>query len=526
MTKTNWRRLGAWLILGLLLLYAFPALAQSTPVITISKCQVKGADVDSGKIYLREDTPFKLEFALAANSSGGGDTDTYDAETSTTTYENHDFKSQLYLQATGGTNTTIGNSNDLSDGDKVSYNLTTNGINPPDFGHKLAYSYTLIYEIKYTQTKTQNTYNISTGLYDTTTSDSALSTTKSVTINVRLDPPAKAVLSADVVSGDSSLYVSWNWDDFAKSELTGASEPNLRVVFCLNEVGVVVDGDADTTEALASSRLLAAGESAPENETAIVPDGDGEAEKEVVPDGDGEAEKEAVLDGDAESETAVDGDNDSDSELDPDADAADGDSEQIDTDLGDNITDPDAGGCQIFDGGGATKSPHTIEGLQNGVIYEIRAKALDLAGNYSREWSEPVTGTPRQVDDFWRAYKKAGGKEDGGYCFIATATYGSYSAHEVQLLRLFRDRILLRLPFGRSLVEWYYEASPPLADFIREHESLKGPVSVLLYPLVLLMAFVFEVGAFWQGLILGTLMLGLGALAFALIRRERKEVRS
>ncbi|MGE4294751.1 MAG: choice-of-anchor D domain-containing protein [Campylobacterales bacterium] len=76
--------------------------------------------------------------------------------------------------------------------------------------------------------------------------------------------------------------------------------------------------------------------------------------------------------------------------------------------------------------------------------------------------------------------------EDGGYCFIATAAYGSYLSPEVKTLRAFRDQWLLsgRIPGGEWFVATYYRLSPPIADFIREHAWLKTAMRVALTPLV------------------------------------------
>jgi hypothetical protein len=72
----------------------------------------------------------------------------------------------------------------------------------------------------------------------------------------------------------------------------------------------------------------------------------------------------------------------------------------------------------------------------------------------------------------------------GGGCFIATAAYGSYTAPCVQILRDMRDRFLLKSRVGKRLVHLYYKYSPPLADFIADHDNLKTVVRLSLLPLV------------------------------------------
>ncbi len=69
-------------------------------------------------------------------------------------------------------------------------------------------------------------------------------------------------------------------------------------------------------------------------------------------------------------------------------------------------------------------------------------------------------------------------------CFIATAAYGSLMEPHVQVLRKFRNEFLLTSAFGKKFVETYYHYSPPLAQFISEHEILKAAVRILLWPIV------------------------------------------
>jgi hypothetical protein len=71
-----------------------------------------------------------------------------------------------------------------------------------------------------------------------------------------------------------------------------------------------------------------------------------------------------------------------------------------------------------------------------------------------------------------------------GWCFIATAAYGSYMEPHVMALRQFRDSYLLTNKLGAKFVEAYYKYSPPLADYIAKHDNLRSIVRVGLAPLV------------------------------------------
>ena len=74
--------------------------------------------------------------------------------------------------------------------------------------------------------------------------------------------------------------------------------------------------------------------------------------------------------------------------------------------------------------------------------------------------------------------------EPAAGCFIATAAYGTPMTQEIQILREFRDEYLLTNPLGQALVGLYYRTSPPMAEFITEHPSLKAIVRVGLVPAV------------------------------------------
>jgi len=76
----------------------------------------------------------------------------------------------------------------------------------------------------------------------------------------------------------------------------------------------------------------------------------------------------------------------------------------------------------------------------------------------------------------------------GGACFIATAAYGTPMAEEIEILREFRDEYLLTNPLGQALVDLYYRVSPPIAEFITEHPSLKPIVKAGLLPAVAMSA--------------------------------------
>jgi parallel beta-helix repeat protein len=66
------------------------------------------------------------------------------------------------------------------------------------------------------------------------------------------------------------------------------------------------------------------------------------------------------------------------------------------------------------------------------------------------------------------------------WCFIATAAYGTDTAEEIDILREFRDTVLLPSNLGATFVSFYYRTGPPIADFISQHEILRTTVRVCL----------------------------------------------
>ena len=78
--------------------------------------------------------------------------------------------------------------------------------------------------------------------------------------------------------------------------------------------------------------------------------------------------------------------------------------------------------------------------------------------------------------------------EDGGGCLIATATYGSEMATEVQQLRELRDNQLLQTESGTAFMstfnDVYYSFSPIVADYERENPMFKEAVKLAITPMI------------------------------------------
>jgi hypothetical protein len=108
-----------------------------------------------------------------------------------------------------------------------------------------------------------------------------------------------------------------------------------------------------------------------------------------------------------------------------------------------------------------------------------------------------------------------------GGCFIATAAYGSPLQKHVRILKAFRDSYLLTSSPGRQLVRTYYRYSPPVADFISRHASVKVIVRLSLLPVV---------GISWMALNFGAgatlaLMLISSICLIGIIRCTRQQLK-
>jgi hypothetical protein len=151
-------------------------------------------------------------------------------------------------------------------------------------------------------------------------------------------------------------------------------------------------------------------------------------------------------------------------------------------------------------------------GMTSGVSFSYDAKA---AGTYRVTVSTPDTMATTRL-----TVKRE--ESSGGGCFIATAAYGTPMAEEIEVLREFRDEYMLTNPMGQALVNFYYRVSPPIAQFITEHPSLKPIMRVGLLPAVALSVVVVNTTPAEKIAIIGLLVLvSVGVAVWATRRRGR-----
>ncbi len=96
----------------------------------------------------------------------------------------------------------------------------------------------------------------------------------------------------------------------------------------------------------------------------------------------------------------------------------------------------------------------------------------------------------------------SGSHHGSPHCFIATAAYGSWLDPHVLTLRKFRDEYLLTNSVGTWLVRYYYRHSPPIADYIRERETLRVMIRSVLAVIVYAIEYPLTAGFLLMSLVL------------------------
>ena len=102
--------------------------------------------------------------------------------------------------------------------------------------------------------------------------------------------------------------------------------------------------------------------------------------------------------------------------------------------------------------------------------------------------TQPICGKGTELVDGICQVIKTEEKSKSGGCLIATATYGSELAPQVQQLRELRDNSLLQTASGTSFMsgfnQFYYSFSPTIADWERENTVFKEAVKITLTPMI------------------------------------------
>jgi len=148
-------------------------------------------------------------------------------------------------------------------------------------------------------------------------------------------------------------------------------------------------------------------------------------------------------------------------------------------------------------------------------VYKADITAEDLAGNRNPDNALVTEAFAVTTYGFWSNYEKSGGKDDGEFCFVATAGFGSYFHPNVEILRNFRDSVLSKFSFGQKFIKFYYKNGKAPAEVIRRYPILKTLSRSILMPLVIFAWF------FTNSLGNIVLLFWLGTLGLYFFRKKR-----
>jgi len=125
--------------------------------------------------------------------------------------------------------------------------------------------------------------------------------------------------------------------------------------------------------------------------------------------------------------------------------------------------------------GGWDKVSTTFPPEKRAVVEAMLAKLIPLAHAI-----DPGIPDPRiQAQEAQEAANKAAA------CFIATAALGSPYHPALDVLRRFRDEVLLRSAPGRIFVKQYYRWSPPLAAIVANYRVVRwATLRCIVFPAI------------------------------------------
>ena len=146
------------------------------------------------------------------------------------------------------------------------------------------------------------------------------------------------------------------------------------------------------------------------------------------------------------------------------------------------------------------KVPNTAKAGEFDIVTNVELEGQSFSETTSVESveaepeSDPVCGTGTVMEggicvvDTTKSQSTEEKPSNGGGCLIATATYGSELAPQVQQLRELRDNSLLKTESGTNFMnsfnDVYYSFSPIVADYERESPVFRETVKIAITPLL------------------------------------------
>ena len=133
----------------------------------------------------------------------------------------------------------------------------------------------------------------------------------------------------------------------------------------------------------------------------------------------------------------------------------------------------------------------------SGQEYDVKFKEVVIHSSdnyYTFSYSNGVDDFDSQLERFdetidsFKKLSEGSNNEENGGCLIATATFGSEMAPQVQKLRELRDNTILTTESGSAFMsgfnQLYYSFSPTIADLERESPLFKEVVKLTITPML------------------------------------------
>ena len=122
------------------------------------------------------------------------------------------------------------------------------------------------------------------------------------------------------------------------------------------------------------------------------------------------------------------------------------------------------------------------------ITVPVQDKIIETASSSTELGSTEVDDSVCGTGTIMKNGKCVVEESEGGGCLIATATYGSEMAPQVQQLRELRDNTLLNTESGSAFMgafnDIYYSFSPLIADYERENPLFKEAVKIAITPML------------------------------------------
>ena len=126
-----------------------------------------------------------------------------------------------------------------------------------------------------------------------------------------------------------------------------------------------------------------------------------------------------------------------------------------------------------------------------GGIYPLQVKEILISSGhdfYTINYYNDKNYFNNNLETFEKSLDSFKIKSEGGGCLIATATFGSELAPQVQQLRELRDNTILTTKSGSAFMngfnQLYYSFSPAIADMERENPIFKEIVKIAIIPML------------------------------------------